>query len=389
MKKRTRITHAGRDPDKQHGIVNPPVWRASTVLFPDVASLRAATDHPFDGVYYGRFGTPTQFALGDAICALEEAAGCVLVGSGLAAVTSGLLASLSGGDHLLMVDSVYGPTRKFCDGTLKRLGVDTEYYDPCIGEGIRDLLRDNTRAIFMESPGSLTFEVQDVPAICRVAAERDITTLLDNTWATPLHFRGLEHGVDIEIHAATKYISGHADTMLGLLLVNASKLDNLRSTVASLGHCAGSDDCYLALRGLRTLAVRLEQHERTARELIEWLRQQPEVSRILYPADSECPGHEIWKRDFDGATGLFGVVFEACDPDRFNRMIDGLTLFGLGYSWGGYESLVLPTEPARSRTATEWTAAGPCLRIHAGLEDPADLIEDLAAGFARLRGQTD
>ncbi|MDX1497416.1 MAG: cystathionine beta-lyase [Salinisphaeraceae bacterium] len=385
MRKKTRLIDSGRAGSEHHGVVNPPVYHASTVLFPTLEKLKEASANPFEGVYYGRFGTPTHFALEKSVAELEGGYATVTTSSGLAAITTALLAFLKAGDHLLMVDSVYGPTRKFCDGVLQNMGVAVEYYDPLIGADIKNLLRDNTRVIFLESPGSLSFEVQDVPAICAIAQQNGITTLLDNTWATALYFPAFAHGVDVSIHAATKYIVGHADAMLGLIVCNETSYRKVKETAVQLGQTAGPDDVYLGLRGLRTLELRLKQHAENAQALCEWLTQQPEVERILYPAWPAFEGHRLWQRDFTGACGLFGLVLKSSVTEpALEAMLNDMRHFKMGYSWGGFESLILPTDPACSRTATHWQA-GPCLRIHAGLEAMEDLIADLQSGFERLR----
>ena len=381
----TRLLHAGRDPKSQHGVVNPPVYHASTVIFPTLDALEKASQDPFSGVFYGRLGTPTQFALQDAVADLAGAEGSLAVSSGLAAITVALLSVVKQGAHLLVTDNVYAPTRKFCEGILGSLGVETTYFDPSMGAEVESLVRPETCAIFLESPGSLTFEVQDVPAIAEMAHGHGLTVIMDNTWATPLFFPALKAGVDISVHAATKYIVGHADAMLGMIVANNPHLLNVRRTAVGLGQCAGPDDCYLGLRGLRTLAVRLRRHEANAVALADWLKRQPEVERVLHPALPECPGHAYWERDFRGASGLFGVVLKPSSRKALAAMVDGLELFGMGYSWGGYESLILPTKPQTVRSATEWQTAGPTLRIHAGLDDIEDLKADLEAGFQRLR----
>ncbi|MFZ5534062.1 MAG: cystathionine beta-lyase [Pseudomonadota bacterium] len=381
MHDETALTHLGRDPERFDGVVNPPVYRASTVLFPSLAALEAASHRPFTGTYYGRFGTPTTFALEEAMAALEGAHRAVAVESGLAAITTTLLALLSPGDHLLMVDTVYGPTRLFCDGLLARMGVSTTYYAP--RADIAALIRPETRLVFAESPGSLTFEVQDVPALCAAAHARGVPVALDNTWATPLYFKAFAHGVDVSIHAATKYVVGHADAMLGVINVDAAHYERIKKTAVTLGHCAGSEECALGLRGLRTLAVRLARHQATALTLIDWLSARPEVRGVRYPAWPQDPDYGLWRRDFRGASGLFAIELAPCTREALAAFVDGLALFGLGYSWGGFESLLLPVHPEHTRTATPWTTAGPWLRIHAGLEAPEDLIEDLAAGFER------
>lgn len=385
MKPETRLVHGGRHPERQHGIVNPPVYRASTVIFPSVQALKAASAQPFSGVYYGRYGTPTTFALEEAVAELEGAHRAVATSSGLAAIAATLLAFLRAGDHCLIADNVYGPTRKFCDGMLARFGVAVEYYDPLIGAGIADLLRPQTRLVYLEAPGSLTFEMQDVPAITAAAHGVGAVTVMDNTWATPLYFDALAHGVDVSIHAATKYLVGHADAMLGVINTTEASFEPVKRSVVALGNCPGSEECALGLRGLRTLAVRLQRHQESALTVAQWLRARPEVARVLYPALPEDPGHALWRRDFKGASGLFGVVLQPTSQAAVTALLDGLELFGLGYSWGGYESLVIPAEPAALRTATAWQAEGPCLRLHIGLEDPQDLITDLEAGLARLR----
>ena len=382
---RTRLTHTGRGGARHHGVINPPVYQASTVTFPTVAALKEAMQAPDRVVTYGRRGTPTTFALQDAIAALEGAGSTLLVPSGLAAITTSLLACLGPGDHLLMVDSAYAPARKFCDSILKQLGVEVTYYDPLIGAGIDALFRRNTRAVFLESPGSVTFEVQDVAAIAAVCHARGATSLIDNTWATPLFFKPLSHGVDVSIQAVTKYIGGHADLMMGSMTASEPMLSRLRHWVHQLGLCAGPQDVYLALRGIRTLSARLAQHQATGMQLATWLAQRPEVERVLYPPLPNDPGHRLWKSDFTGATGLFGVLLKPFSGAAVAAFIDGLELFGLGFSWGGFESLIVPQDPHAVRTAVPWNAKGPLVRIHAGLEDPEDLIRDLEAGLGRLR----
>jgi cystathionine beta-lyase len=383
MEDATRVTVAGRDPERQHGVVNPPVYRASTILFPSVAALEAAK--PRQGTYYGRYGTPTTAALEEAVAELEGGYRAIVVGSGKTAITSMLLALLRAGDHLLVVDTVYGPTRQFCTGTLARFGVATTFYDPLIGAGIAELIRPETRLVLTESPGSLTFEMQDTPAIAAAAHARGCLVAMDNTWASPLFCKPFELGVDISVQAATKYIGGHSDLMMGVVTATEAAYEHLWRGMLEVATASAPDDCYLALRGLRTLAARLERHQRSALIVAEWLAGRPEVRRVLYPALRDDPGHAIWKRDFRGASGLFALILEPCSKAAVTAMLDGMELFGMGYSWGGYESLLIPTRPATSRTATPWTEDGPTLRIHVGLEDPTDLIRDLEAGFARLR----
>lgn len=381
-KPETRLVEAGRRREWTQGIVNPAVWRASTILFDSVADMQAANP-PKDGVlHYGRNGTPTSWALCEALTELEPGAAMTrLYPSGSAAVAGALLAVLKAGDELLMVDSAYGPTRALCEGVLKRFGVATRYYDPLIGAGIAELIGERTRAIFMESPGTHTFEVQDVPAICAAAKARGLVTLIDNTWATPLFFRAIAAGADLSIVACTKYIGGHADVMLGSVTATEAYADRLEKARRVLGQAAGPDDAWLALRGLRTLDVRLRRHEENGLSVARWLQEQPRVRRVLHPALPDCPGHESWVRDFTGATGLFSFVLDGDEAAR-TRLIDGLALFGIGYSWGGYESLALPADPVRA--ATKADHGGPLVRLHVGLEHPDDLIADLAAGLARL-----
>ena len=388
LKPDTRLVTAGRHRSTSgRGIVNPPVWRASTILFDSVADLRAAVRRPNDGLYYGRRGTPTQWALADALTELEPGAeGTMLYPSGVAAIMSVLLALLSPGDELLMVDSAYEPTRAICDGLLKRIGVVTRFYDPLIGAGIAELIGEKTKVIFLESPGSLTFEVQDVPAITAAARARGVVTILDNTWATPLFFPAIAHGIDISILACTKYIVGHSDVMMGSATAGPEHFETIRRASLALGQCVSPDDAYLAARGLRTLGLRLRQHEEGGLTVARWLAEQPQVARVLHPALPDCPGHALWQRDFKGTSGLFGIVLAGGDDAARAALIDGLALFGIGFSWGGYESLALPVDPAGLRTARRWEAEGPVVRFHIGIEDPSDLIADLAQALARYDG---
>lgn len=378
----TRLVEAGRRREWTQGIVNPAVWRASTILFDSVEAMRAANP-PQEGVlHYGRNGTPTIWALCDALTGLEPGAAMTrLYPSGSGAVAGALLSVLAAGDELLMVDTAYGPTRSLCDTVLKRLGVTTRYYDPLAGAEIAELIGDRTKAVFMESPGTHTFEVQDVPAICAAAKERGLVTLLDNTWATPLFFQAMAAGIDLSILACTKYVGGHADLMLGSVTVTEPYAERLERTRRVLGQTAGPDEAWLALRGLRTLDVRLQRHQENGLKVARWLKEQPRVARILHPAMEGCPGHEHWRRDFAGATGLFSFVLDG-DEEARTRLIDGLELFGIGYSWGGYESLAVPADPVRTATRPEFE--GRLVRLHVGLEHPDDLIADLEAGLARL-----
>jgi len=378
----TRLIEAGRRKEWTQGLVSPAVWRASTILFDSVAELKAANPPQQGVLHYGRNGTPTSWALCEALTEMEPGAAMTLVyPSGSAAVASALLAVLEAGDELLMVDSAYGPTRALCDGLLKRFGVTTIYYDPTIGGGIEKLIGDKTRAIFMESPGTYSFEVQDVPAICAVAKARGLATLLDNTWATPLFFPAMAAGVDLAILACTKYIGGHGDLMLGSVTATEEMADRLEKARRVLGQMAGPDDCWLALRGLRTLDVRLRRHQENGLKVARWLKAQPQVARVLHPAMEDCPGHEIWARDFLGATGLFSFALRDGDDAARARMIDSLERFGIGYSWGAFESLALPVDPVRTAGRADY--GGPLVRLHIGLESPDDLIEDLAAALAR------
>jgi cystathionine beta-lyase len=385
FKDETLLAHAGNKPQDNFGIVNPPVYHASTILYPTLAALEDWRKDLYGRVAYGRLGTPTTFALEEAVAAVEGADKAIALPSGLAAIAGALLSFLKAGDHLLMVDTVYGPARTLCDTTLAGLGIATTYYDPLIGAGIAALIRPETRVIYMESPGSLTFEVQDVPAIVAAAAAKPgCVTMMDNSWATPLLCKPMALGVDISIHAATKYIVGHADAMLGLVLCRSHHYVRLKSTIHGLGYCAAPDDCYLALRGFRTLGVRLARHGETSLALARWLETRPEVARVLHPGLGTDPGHGLWRRDFTGCCGLFGFMLKPCPPAGLAAMLDGMKLFGMGYSWGGYESLLIPVKPATLRSAVPWHGEGPLMRLHAGLEDPGDLLADLEAGFARL-----
>jgi cystathionine beta-lyase len=378
---RTRLVHAGRDPWDQHGFVNTPVYRGSTVLFASTDDLMQRR-----GRYvYGTTGTPTTESLERAWTDLTGAAGTVLAPSGLAAVSLALMSCLKSGDHLLVSDSVYRPTRIVCDTVLKRFGVETTYYDPLIGAGIDGLLRPNTTAVFTEAPGSQSFEMQDIPAIAEAAHAREAVVLMDNTWATPLFFPPHERGVDLAIEAGTKYLSGGSDLLLGLVSANERCWRRLRATFDALAVCAGPEDVFLALRGLRSMSLRLKEHERQALDMARWLAARPEVEEVLHPALETHPGHAIWQRDFKGSTGLFSVILKPVSEDAVTAMLDGLELFGMGFSWGGFESLVIPFDCAVYRTATQWRPAGHALRFHIGLEDLDDLKADLDAGFARLR----
>jgi cysteine-S-conjugate beta-lyase len=384
MRKDTVLAHSGRSSERP-GPINVPVYRASTVAFDSVEATERATASRFEGMYYGRFGTPTTFALEETVAKLEGGYRGIAVSSGLAAIAATIQAFAKTGDHILVPDSVYGPVRHLCDGVLAGLGIETTYYDPLVAGKIEALVRPRTRLMYFESPGSLTFEVQDVPAMLAVARKHAIPTAIDNTWATPYYYSAVAAGVDVSVHSATKYIGGHSDLLLGMIVTNESCYDAVRSTVVALGFSAAADEAWLALRGLRTLAVRLERHNASGLAVAEWLAKRPEVTRVLHPALAACPGHELWKRDFSGASGLFSLVLgPRFTPESVRAMIDGLELFSIGYSWGGYESLALLAHVEQGRTATQWIEKGAVIRLHVGLEDPRDLIADLEAGLQRL-----
>ncbi|MCC7393895.1 MAG: cystathionine beta-lyase [Sphingomonadaceae bacterium] len=383
----TQLVTAGRrpewtgDPRLGGGIVNPPIWRASTIIYDNIADLDARSKDTHDKLYYGRRGTPTVWALADALTVMDDgAAGTLLFPSGVAAIAAALLALLSPGDHLLMVDSAYEPTRSFCDNFLARMGIATTYYDPMIGAEIAALLRPNTKAIFTEAPGSLTFEVQDIPAIVAVAKAHAIATILDNSWASPLLFPAMAMGIDISMMSLSKYVGGHSDAMMGSLTVNAALWPKLRQNCYLLGQAVSADDAALMLRGLRTLDVRLERQGKSALAIANWLAARDDVGEVRHPAMADCPGHAFFMRDFGGASGLFAFTLKGADKAKRARFIDALTLFGIGFSWGGFESLVVPADPPRS--AVPWTGGDALIRLSIGLEDVADLIADLDAAFA-------
>lgn len=385
MKKDTLLAHVGRDPARYDGMVNTPVFRTSTVIHPNLASYEK---RPPDGekvVRYGRYGTPTTFALEDAVAQMEGGFRAAAVPSGLAAMTSALCAFVKTGDHLLVTDSVYGPTRVFCEKQLRRNGVEVEYYDPLIGAGIAALMKPHTRAVFCEAPGSLTFELQDIPAIAEAAHARGAVVLADNTWGTPYFFRSFEHGVDVSLHAATKYISGHSDVMIGLVVTNEKCWLPVRKTITEYGYSVSPDDCYMALRGFRTIGVRMKHQMQSALRVARWLRERSEVARVVYPALEGDPGYKIWNRDFEGAASLFSFILKPVGDDRVAAFVDALELFGIGSSWGGFESLVTVVHADAIRTATRWNPGGPTLRLHIGLEDPDDLIADLERALKKLR----
>ena len=388
MKQDTLITTVGRDPEKNHGIVNPPVYHASTIVSPTLAEFREKRTRRWelDNFTYGRQGTPTHQSLEVATAALLGGDRSVCMGSGLAAINAAMLAFLQSGDHVLMVDTVYGPARSFCDKFLARFGVETTYYDPTIGTGIKDHIQDNTKIVYTESPGSLTFELQDIRAISNEAHKRDCIVIIDDTWSSGVFFKPFEHGVDVSVIAGTKYIVGHSDVMMGMITTTEEYWQQVRQSASALGANSGPDDVYLALRGMRTIGVRMRQHHENGLKLAQWLEQRPEVDRVLHPGLPSNPYHELWKRDFTGACGLFGVVLKHYEEKALAPMLDGLKLYGMGSSWGGFESLILLTNPASTRTVAkeQWENDGPTLRIHAGLEDPDDLIDDLEKGFKRL-----
>ena len=379
----TKAAHLGRDIKDSHGFVNLPIYHGSTVLFETYQEFLDSNNRRQlrNQVLYGRYGTPLSFALETAVAELEGASGGITVSSGLAAITESLMAFVSQGDHILVTDSVYQPTRKYCNQVLSRFGIETTYYDPQIGADIESLIKPNTRVIFVESPGSQTFEIQDIPAITSVAKSHGIVTILDNTWASPIYLNPFELGVDVSVHAATKYITGHSDAMLGIITTTEEHYDRIRDSVRLSGQCAGPDPIFLGLRGLRTLPTRLRQHWKSGLKVAKWLSERPEVAKVIHPALPSHPGHSLWKRDFCGASGLFAFVLHPVSQTALGSLLDNTKLFGMGYSWGGFESLLIPFDPSSYRTATTWDAAGPSLRIHIGLEDTDDLITDLETGL--------
>lgn len=384
MKKETLLATLGSSPEDHHGVVNLPTYRASTILFPTYDAFIAADNGVWPTPIYGRYGTPSTMALEDALAEVDGAEKAIATSSGLAAIVVVLLAHLRAGDHLLMTDNVYGSTRRFCDMELARLGVEVEYYDPLVGADIARLIKDNTRMVFVETPGSLTFEMQDIPAIAEVAHAKNVLMVADSTWGASLYFRAFEKGVDINIQSATKYISGHSDLVMGVITCNAEHYKRLAQTYKNLGMTPSGDNCFLALRGLRSLAVRLSRHYENAMKVASWLKTCSEVHEVLYPALPGAPGHDLWKRDFLGASSLFGVVLKAVDERKIAAFFDGLELFGMGYSWGGYESLAVPVQLGKGRTATQWSYPGTLIRLHIGLEHVDDIIADLKAGLERL-----
>ncbi|WP_418113299.1 cystathionine beta-lyase [Vibrio scophthalmi] len=385
--KKTTFITAGRDKKWTNGVVNPPVQRASTVVFDTVAEKNhAILNRAKKTLFYGRRGTNTHFALQDAMIEVEGGAGCALYPCGTAAISNAILAFVETGDHILMVDTCYEPTRDFCDKIMKKMGIETTYFDPTIGEEIRDLIQPNTKVLFLESPGSITMEVQDVPTLARIAHEQEIVVMLDNTWAAGVNFSPFDFGVDISIQAATKYIVGHSDVMLGTAVANEKHWDQLREQSYLMGQCVSADDAYLGLRGIRTLDVRLRQHAENSLKVAQWLQTRPEVDHVRHPALTTCPGHEFFQRDFTGGNGLFSVVLKSSYPKATTALLDGMKHFSMGYSWGGYESLILANEPKSFnslRTVAHPNFTGTLVRLHIGLEDVNDLIADLEQGFAR------
>jgi cystathionine beta-lyase len=387
MKEDTKLVTIGRNPHSHHGAVNLPVYHASTILYPTMDAHDAAYEarkRDEQVVTYGLAGTPTTYALENSVAALEGGYRALVYPSGLAAITAALLACLKSGDHVLVADSVYEPTRNLCNGLLARFGVTTTYYEPLIGAGIAKLMRPNTRVVFVEAPGSLTFEMQDIPAIAAAAHAGGALVMMDNTWALPLYFKPFEHGVDLSIQAGTKYLAGHSDLLIGTVSATKEAWPALRETTRQMGQGAGPDDVFMTLRGMRTLAVRLARHQVSALKVAEWLKTRPEVARVIHPALPDDPGHAVWKRDFRGATGLFAFELKPVTRAQLAAMLDHMTLFGMGYSWGGFESLMVQANPERLSHRLRWDGKGPLLRIHIGLEAVEDLIDDLAAGLKRL-----
>lgn len=376
----TVLAHAGSHPADHHGFVNTPIYRGSTVMFPNVAAMKSGNQR----YQYGRWNNPSTEALTEAINALEEAQGSVLAPSGLAACVTAILTAVGAGDHLLVPDSVYAPTRHFCDTAGKRFGFETTYYDPRIGTGIERLFRPNTKAVFTESPGSHTFDIQDIPAIVAVAHSRGALVIMDNTWATPLFFKPLRLGVDLSVMAATKYVVGHSDALIGTIAASPRAWEQLKAYQFQAGVYVGPDDANLALRGLRTMGARLARHQDSALTVARWLETRPEVARVIHPALESHPQHRLWRRDFQGSSGLFSFVTKEAPIEAVEALLDGLQFFGLGYSWGGFESLAMCVDPRKMRTATTWHESGHLVRLHIGLEDPRDLLEDLDKGFERF-----
>ncbi len=382
-KEDTQFVHRGRDPAAYEGVGNPPVVRSSTILYPSLAAYEDA-GHKYR---YGRTGNPLSDQFEQAMSVLENGYGAISAPSGLSAITTALTAFLNFGDHLLVADNTYPPTRSFCDHVLKNYGVEVEYYDPLIGAGIAELIRDNTAVIYMESPGSDTLEIQDVPAITKVAREKGVLTMIDNTWSAGILFKPLDYGVNLSIQAATKYISGHSDVNLGFVVAdNEAHYKHLKNKAVLLGICAGGEDMYLALRGVRTLKMRMKQAGENALKIAQFLQTCPEVTNVLYPALPDDPHYKLWRRDFTGANGIVSFILQPSSKEAKRIFIESLKLFPIGSSWGGYESLIKPQNPKTCRSAVPWTEKGALLRLQVGLEDPDDLIEDLSQGFGAFRG---
>jgi cysteine-S-conjugate beta-lyase len=378
------LVHSGRESVGNGRLVNPPIEIGSTVLFDTLAAFEAARDRRYESgnVYYGRYGTPASFHLESLMCELEGAFGCTIVSSGVAAITLALLGTTKAGDHMLVADHVYGNTRGFCDQVLGRTGVEVEYYDPMVGEAIEKKFRDNTSVVMFEAPGSGTFEFPDIQGIAKTASRNGVMTILDGTWATPVFCRPLGLGVDVVVHSGSKYLSGHSDGMIGFIACNEKTYTPIRKTVMAVGDKPGAQEVHLALRGLRTLDLRMRRVHDAGIEVATWLRNRPKVAKVLHPIFDDCPGHEYWRRDFSGAAGLFGVIFKSTTHDKVRRFVDHLKMFGIGVSWGGYESLVLPVKPVR--TATNWSEEGPLVRFNIGFEDTASLIDDLEQALPLL-----
>ena len=386
MHDKTKLCHIGRSSHQNHGVVNPPVYRASTILFSSIEDQEYRESHPFTEIFYPRYGVPTTKALEEAIAALEGGSQTTVTGSGLTAVAMALMAVTAVGDHVLVSDSVYGPTRRFAETVLTRFGVEVTFYDPRIGSGIESLIQTNTRAVFLESPGSLTFEVQDVPAIVAAVrkTDRPISVIMDNTWGTPLFFKPLACGVNIVVHAATKYLAGHSDMMFGVITGDETYGFAVKDNAVNFGITVSPDEAYTCLRGLRTLGVRLQGHYQNALRLSDYLARRPEVDAVLYPPRPDHPDHAIWARDYTGASGLFSIFLKPCPKPAVCALLDTLRLFGIGYSWGGYESLITPVYPEKVRSAVPWQDPRPLIRIHTGLEDVDDLIQDFDQGFQKF-----
>ncbi len=394
MHEATRLVHAGREPEEQGWMVNPPIYQSSTIVFPTLKDLLYAERgysnndlvEPYE-LKYGRYGTQTNFALEKAIAEIDGGYNSFVTSSGAAAINTALVAFLKQGDHMLLVDNVYSPTRSFADKFLKKLGIETTYYDPLIGEDIKNLIKKNTKVIFLESPGSLSFEVQDVAAICKVAKKHNVVTIIDNSWASGIYFKPLEHGADVVVTALTKYINGHSDVMMGAITVQEKHFRVMYEAFRYMAVTAAPFSSYLVQRGMRSTKLRMDHCFKSALDMATWLEGRAEVEKVLYPALESDAGHKLWKRDFTGAAGLFTIILDRkYSNESLARMLDKLHYYGMGYSWGGYESLILPVDPTNARTATKWAYSNKtCIRINVGLEDIEDLKEDLEAGFKRLR----